>query len=43
MMEVHTLMRGRKITNKNMATLLNVTKATFPEIIHKSILLMEKY
>ena len=35
-------MRRRKITNKNVATLLNVTRATFPEIMGKSIISMQK-
>lgn len=35
-------MRRRKITKINIAKLLNVTRAPFPEITHKSIILMEK-
>lgn len=35
-------MRRRKITKINVAKLLNVTRAPFPEITHKSIILMEK-
>ena len=42
MVEVDILMRRRKTTNGSVATFLNVTRGTLPEIICKSVILMEK-
>lgn len=42
MIEVDALIRRTKVTIGSVATLLNVSRDTLPQIICKSVILMEK-